>query len=80
MHSNDAFAISVCSSSFPVVEAARCTTEEKLLIDLHQLLFPEAIFVEDIAGIQLRGDASGEIFNGLADELASMSDRHHLTQ
>ena len=50
------------SSSFPVSATHLREPEEEKLVDVHQLLSPELILVEDIGGEQLGRNTSSQIF------------------
>ena len=50
------------SSSFPVSATHLRESEEEKLVDVHQLLSPKLVFVEDIGGEQLGRDTTSQIF------------------
>ena len=53
---------------FYLPQAGRAT-KQKVLVDLHQLLFPEVLLIKDVSRKQRRSDAAGEVlypFTGTA--------------
>lgn len=41
-------------------------SKQEVFVDLHKLLFPEVLLVEDVSCVYFRGYAAGEIFDPLS--------------
>ena len=50
--------------TLPFVKSTCGATEQKFIVDLQELIFPELVFVEKVGGEQFLSDASSKIFNG----------------
>lgn len=52
--------------TLPLVETARCATEEELVVDLHDFVSPEFIGVEDVRGKQFGSNAPSQVLDSFA--------------
>lgn len=55
------------SFAVPTIDKTGRTAEHELLIDLAQLVFPEAVQIENVTGQEFCGDAAAEVLNALAN-------------
>lgn len=71
----DTFPISRRPSIFrlqPVGKYTRAAAEEKLLVDVHEFLFPKPVLVKNIAGEYIRSDTTGEVLKRFPGELLAL--------
>jgi hypothetical protein len=65
---DDAFTITTSRKFSP--ENTTSTSEEKLLIDLHQFISPEILLIKNVSCVHFAGNSSGQILETLASKAA----------